>query len=96
MKALEDLVGKLSTEFEALARANAVVGKPISVGDRHVVPLCALSLALGGGQGTGEGEEAGAGPGKGTGLGAGGAAKAIPVAVVIVEGGSVRIQSLQG
>jgi uncharacterized spore protein YtfJ len=96
MKAVQDLMGVVSAELEALAKANAVVAKPISVGDRHVVPLCSLTLGLGGGQGTGEGDDPVGGEGKGMGLGSGGGAKATPVAVVIIEGGSVRIQSLQG
>lgn len=95
-----DDIGKLLTtmseKLEGLARNNAVVARKISVGDRHVLPLCELALGFCGGGGQGEATEPSAehGSGKGTGGGAGGMAKAAPVAVIIVQGDEVRIESL--
>ncbi len=96
MEHVKQLLAALSAKLEGLASANAVVAKPISVADRHVVPLCELGLAFGGGGGTGEADPDGSGEhGKGTGGGAGGAAKAAPVAVLIIEGGEARIETIQ-
>ncbi|MBI5498859.1 MAG: hypothetical protein HY907_01340 [Deltaproteobacteria bacterium] len=97
MEQVKKMLAALGERLAGLAKRNAVVAKPLSVGDRHVVPLCELTLGLGGGGGTGEGTTTGGkatGPHKGTGGGVGGAAKAVPVAVVIIEGGKVRLESL--
>jgi uncharacterized spore protein YtfJ len=94
MEHLKQLFLALGQHFEKLARTNAVVGKPISVGDRHVVTLCELSLAFGGAGGTGEQDRSGKKAGKGMGGGAGGAAKARPVAVLVVEGGKARLERI--
>lgn len=98
MKVVVGFLETLSKGLERLTAGNAVVAKPISVGERHVLPLCELSLAwgAGGGQGEGEADESGKGHGSGTGGGGGGAAKANPVAVIVVENGKVRLESLGG
>jgi len=97
MKAVQDLLVAVTERLEALARANAVVGEPISLGDRHVVPLCELGVGLGvgGGVGEAEGAEGAPGSGKGRGGGAGGGARVRPVAFVVVEDGRVRLESLE-
>jgi uncharacterized spore protein YtfJ len=98
MKHINDLLASISGHLGKLAEGNAVVAKTLSVGDRHVIPLCELSMGFGGGGGIGEGTEK---PGEdktggasGTGGGAGGGAKANPVAVVVIDGGKVRVESL--
>jgi uncharacterized spore protein YtfJ len=96
MKDLKDIFAAVSDRVAGLARNNAVVAKPISVGDRHILPLCELSVGFGGGGGTGEGEPVKPGDEQvtGSGGGAGGAAKASPVAVVVIENGKVHIEHL--
>ena len=98
MKHIQDLLSSISGHLGKLAEGNAVVSKTLSVGDRHVIPLCELSMGFGGGGGVGEGSEKpekdGASGGTGTGGGAGGGAKANPVAVVVIDGGKVRVESL--
>ncbi len=94
MKHVKDIFAAVSERVTQLAKGNAVVAKPISVGDRHVLTLCELSLGFGGMGGSGEGKEEGQGDGKGTGGGAGGGAKASPVAVLVIEDGKVRIEHL--
>jgi uncharacterized spore protein YtfJ len=96
MKHIQDLLSSISGHLGKLAEGNAVVAKTLSVGDRHVIPLCELTMGFGGGGGIGEGTDE---PGKesgasGTGGGAGGGAKANPVAVVVIDGGKVRVESL--
>lgn len=94
MEHVEKLLAAISKHFEKLARTNAVVAQPISVGDRHVVPLCELSVSYGAGGGAGEtiAEDGTKQPQQGIGGGGGGASKAAPVAVLVIENGKVRLQ----
>lgn len=93
VKAFLEMLGK---SFDRLTGGDAVVAKPISVGKRHVLPLCELKLAWGaaGGEGEGTDDASGKGQGRGTGGVGGGAAKANPVAVIVIEEGKVRLESL--
>jgi uncharacterized spore protein YtfJ len=95
MNEVKNVISMIGERLKKLAQSNAVVAKPISFGDRHVLPLCELKMGFGGGGGTGE--DAGGGEqanGQGTGGGTAGSAKATPVAVVVVDGNQVRIESL--
>jgi uncharacterized spore protein YtfJ len=96
MEQAKDILALVDQRLRAVASANAVVARPISHGDSHVLPLVELSVGLGGGGGVGEQSGTGKDAGSGRGLGAGGGGRATPVAVVIVEGGKVRIQGLEG
>lgn len=94
MRNLKELLSTVSQRLGGLAKKNAVVARPVTQGERHVLTLCELRLGLGGGGGEGEGTENAGGSGAGHGVGAAGGARATPVAVVIVEGGKARVQSL--
>ena len=96
MRDIGKMLTAVSEKLGLLAKSNAVVARKISVGDRHVVPLCELSVGFGAGGAQGEAVDAHGqmGSGKGSGGGAGGAAKAAPVAVIVVDGGKVRVESL--
>ena len=94
MEQMKTLIGMLSERLKEVAAANAVVAKPVSVGDRHVVPLCELGLSFGGGGGGGEGRAKEGPGGTGTAAAAGGGAKATPVAVLVVEGSRVRLEKI--
>lgn len=95
MNDVKNVISMIGERLKKLAQSNAVVSRPISMGDRHVLPLCELCMGFGGGSGIGE--DAGSGEqskGQGAGGGTAGTAKATPVAVVVVEGNKVRIQTL--
>lgn len=92
MNDLGKLLTAVSEKLRALARNNAVVARKISVGERHVLPLCEIAVGYGGGSGQGEATEPAVG--KGGGGAAAGMAKAAPVAVIIVDGDRVRVESL--
>jgi len=96
MKAIKDLLDTVSDRLKGIARKNAVVAKTVSVGKRHVIPLCELRVGFGAGGGIGEGVDGSdqADSGSGIGGGGGGGAKAHPVAVVVIDDGKVRIESL--
>lgn len=94
MEEVNSLIGLLSDRLRKVAAANAVVAKPVSMGDRHIVTLCELSLSFAGGGGTGEGGAKDGPSGSGMGAIAGGGAKANPVAVLVVEGTDVRLEMI--
>jgi uncharacterized spore protein YtfJ len=94
MKHVKRIISLLGERLTSLAKGSVVATEPISMGDRHVVALCELSLSVGGGGGAGEDVKNGDKPkGEGIGGGVGGGAKATPVAVVVVDGGHVRIET---
>ena len=98
MKHVSDILESLSGQLRTLAQGNAVVAKPVIVGDKHLIPLCQLSMGMGAGGGIGEGEPDASADykgGKGMGGGAGGGAKVAPVAVIIVEGDKVRLETFE-
>ena len=94
MEYLKSLIGQLSERLKKVAASNAVVARPVSVGDRHIVPLCELGLSFGGAGGGGEGKRRKGDAGTGMGAAAGGGVKASPVAVLVVEGDHVRLESV--
>jgi uncharacterized spore protein YtfJ len=94
MKQIKEMFEALASRLKAMTLRNAVVAKPISVGKRHVLTLCELSIGYGGVGGSGEGQEDGQGRGQGTGGGAAGRARVCPVAVLVVEDGKVRLEHL--
>jgi len=95
MEKVKELLETLSKSLDRLSAGDAVVAKPISIGDRHVLPLCELKLAWAAGGGEGEGaDNTGKGSGSGSGGAGGGGAQANPVAVVVIEDGKVRIEAL--
>jgi uncharacterized spore protein YtfJ len=99
MEEIKRLVDSMAARFRALAQGNAVVAKPITIGERHVVPLCELGLGFGGAGGAGEGEEKAGGEGdakggSGAGAGAAGGVKAAPVAVLVIDGTDVRLEKV--
>lgn len=96
MNYAKGIISLLGERLKSLAQGNVVATSPISVGDRHVLALCELSLSIGGGGGAGEelrNDEHQ--DGKGMGGAVGGGAKATPVAVVVADGGTVRIETFE-
>ncbi len=92
MEVIKKLLELVHERLFSAALKDAVVSKPLSAGDQHVLILSAVSVGFG--AGGGEGENRGKGPAKGTGGGGGGGAKASPVAVLVVDQGKVRIESI--
>jgi uncharacterized spore protein YtfJ len=94
MEELKTFLAELMQHFEKRAQGNAVVGATLSVGDRHIIPLCEIGFAMSGGGGGGEGAGDNGEVGKGIGMGGGGGAKTSPVAVIVVDGDKVRLETL--
>jgi uncharacterized spore protein YtfJ len=92
MEHVTRLMAQVRGVLSRSALKDAVVSKPLSAGDQHVLVLSDVSVALG--AGGGEGSAPAKQMANGTGGGGGGGARARPVAVVVVEKGQVRIEPL--
>jgi uncharacterized spore protein YtfJ len=90
---IENLFGKAVGEVERLINTKTVVGDPITVDGRTLIPL--VSVGFGFGVGGGEGNDPKKG-GAGTGGATGGGGGVKPVAVVIIDKDGVRIESVKG
>lgn len=99
MQNVEDLLKSTMTEIERVLDAKTVVGPPVTHGDTTVVPLVSVGFGFAAGGGTGNvasGDKASAKAEGGGGMGAGGGGGVKPVAVVIIEKDSVRLESIKG
>jgi len=74
---LKDIVG----ELKDIATSQTVIGAPITVNNKTVVPVVKISVGFGAGGGQGEAKEKGGGFGGG----GGGAAKIEPAAFIIMD-----------
>lgn len=81
---LKDIVGELKN----IATSQTVIGDPITVGEKTVVPVVKISLGFGAGGGQGE-----KGDQSGFGGGGGGAAKIEPSAFIIIDDKKISLLS---
>lgn len=82
---LKDIVG----ELKDIASSQTVVGEPITVGDKTVIPVVKISVGFGAGGGQGESPDKGGGFGGG----GGGGAKIEPYAFIILDGDRIQMLS---
>ena len=85
---IDKLFDKAIGEIERMLNTKTVVGEPITVGQRTLIPL----VSVGFGFGVGEGSD----PKQGGGSGTGGGGGVKPVAVVIVDADGVRVEPVKG
>ena len=81
----EEMIRLAVTELERLISTKNVVGEPIAMGDRVMIPISGYGFGFGGGSGKGNAGEGQAGAG-GEGSGVGAAAGVTPIAVVVLDG----------
>lgn len=72
--------------------AKHVVGEPLTFDGTTVIPLVSLGFGVGAGAGGGGGKDAAGDIGEGGGGGGGGGGGVKPLAVLIIENGSVRLE----
>jgi uncharacterized spore protein YtfJ len=94
MEDVGNLVKTTVGEIEKLLNTKTVVGDPIVVEGKTLIPL--ISVGFGFGAGAGSGKMALKGEQEGSGGGTGGGAGIKPVAVIIVDKEGVRIESIKG
>jgi uncharacterized spore protein YtfJ len=83
---VSDLIKSVVGELKEVARSETVIGRPVTIGDRTVVPVVKISFGFG--AGGGQGEAAGTG---GFGGGGGGGAKIEPAAFIVMDKDSIKI-----
>ncbi len=88
MSEVEELLKATIGEMERLLASKTVIGEPITAGGKTVIPLLSVGAGFGAGAGAGKEDE-------GTGGGAGGGFGIKPVAVIIIEEGSVRVEPVE-
>lgn len=94
MGIVENLVKTTLEEIEKVLTARTVVGEPITIEDRILIPLISVGFGFGAGGGSGKGEAKQKGEGEGGGTGGGAGVK--PVAVIIIDKEGVRIEPIRG
>jgi len=74
-------------ELKEIAKSETIIGEPVTVGKRTVIPIVKLSFGFGAGGGQGEGNKVG----EGFGGGGGGGAKIEPAAFIIMDEDGVSL-----
>ena len=100
MEDVERLVKVTMEEIETMLATKRVVGDPIDVQGRTVIPLVSLGFGFGAGGGTGSGSGPTKGDqaphGEGTGGGTGGGGGVRPVGVIVIDKDGVRVEGIRG
>ncbi len=94
---MEDVEGLVKTtigEIEKILNTKTVVGEPLVVDGKTLIPL--ISVGFGFGAGSGSGKMAAKQQQEGIGGGAGGGAGIRPIAVIISDKEGVRIEPIKG
>ncbi len=94
MAEIESIVRTTMGEIEKMLNTKTVVGDPIMVDGKTLIPL--ISVGFGFGAGAGSGKTMTKESQEGTGGGTGGGGGIRPVAVIISDESGVRIESIKG
>jgi uncharacterized spore protein YtfJ len=84
---VSDILKGVVGELREIAKSETVIGEPVTIGDRTVIPIVKISFGFGAGGGEGSSEKTGAGFGGG----GGGGAKIEPAAFIILEKDEVKL-----
>jgi uncharacterized spore protein YtfJ len=82
-----DILKGVVGELREIAKSETVIGEPVTVGDRTVIPVVKVSFGFGAGGGEGSSEKTGTGFGGG----GGGGAKIEPAAFIIIDKDDVKL-----
>ena len=93
MEMVENLAKTTLGELEKVLNTRTVVGEPMTIEDRTLIPLISVGFGFGAGGGSGKGEMKQ--KGEGAGGGTGGGAWVRPVAVIILDKEGIRIESVR-
>jgi len=94
METVQDITKTTLQEVEKVLNTRTIVGEPISVDGRTLVPLISIGFGFGAGSGVGKGNNRRMGEGEGGGTGGG--AWIRPVAVVISDKDGIKIEPVIG
>jgi uncharacterized spore protein YtfJ len=95
---VENLVKTTMDEIDKMVTSKKVVGDPIEVDGKTLIPLISVGFGFGAGGGSGKGtmRQSQQGTGEGSGGGSGGGAGMRPIAVIISDEKGVRIEPIKG
>ncbi|UCG13084.1 MAG: sporulation protein [Deltaproteobacteria bacterium] len=79
---LKELLSSIIDELRQIATTETIVGNPVVLGDKNVVPVSRITVGFGVGGGEGESEQ----KGQGFGGGGGGGARVEPVGFIVIDG----------
>jgi uncharacterized spore protein YtfJ len=99
MDDVERLVKVTMEEIEEMLNTKRVVGDPIEVQGRTLIPLVSMGFGFGAGGGSGSGTAPARGEtsrGEGAGGGTGGAGGVRPVGVIVIDKDSVHVEGIRG
>lgn len=82
-----DILKGVVGELREIARSETIIGQPVTVGDKTVIPVVKISVGFGAGGGQGELEK----DKTGFGGGGGGGAKIEPSAFIIMDADGIRL-----
>jgi uncharacterized spore protein YtfJ len=85
MQDVKELIEDVLARFEGLSQTKTVVGEPMELKGKILVPLIEVSIGVAGGGGAGEGAVEKGNEGKGEGKGVGGGMKVAPVSVICID-----------
>ncbi len=94
MNNIGDLVKTTLEEMEKVMTTKTVVGDPVTIEGRTIVPLISIGFGFGAGGGSGKGESRQRGEGEGGGTGGG--AWVRPIAVIILDRDTIRVEPIMG
>ena len=82
-----DILKGVVSELKEMARSESIIGDPITVGDKTVIPIVKINVGFGAGGGQGEDEKKRAGFGGG----GGGGASIEPAAFIIIDKDEIKL-----
>jgi uncharacterized spore protein YtfJ len=85
-----DILKGVVGELREIARSETIIGEPVTVGDKTVIPVVKISVGFGAGGGQGEDEKSRSGFGGG----GGGGTKIEPAAFIIIDDKGVSLLPL--
>lgn len=83
----QEFIKTIVEELKAMATTESIVGEPIQIGDKTIIPVIKISLGFGGGGG----EDPSGKRHGGTGAGGGGGIKIEPAAFIVAEEDKVSL-----
>jgi len=93
MEVVESLIKATLGELEKVLTTRTVVGEPITVEGKTLIPLISIGFGFGAGGGAGKGEAKQKGEGEGG--GSGGGAWIRPIAVIIIDKEGIRVEPIR-
>ena len=94
---MNEFVKTVVDELRAVATTKTIIGDPIEIGGKTLIPVISIMVGFGAGGGSGTGDMSGtertktAGQGQGLGVGGGGGARVEPIAFIVIDKDKVEI-----